>query len=62
MEGLKRDMQKQMTVFLQGATGVEHPAAKRYRLLHTRVQRAVAAYGRAEILIYVRAMAHLSHK
>jgi len=60
-EGLKRDMLKQKTVFLQGTAGAEHPAAKRYRDLHTRFQRSVAAYGRADVLMYVRAMAHLSH-
>ena len=61
LEGLQKDMLKQKTIFLQGATGIHHPAAKRYRSLEERVQRAVAAYGRAEILVYVRAMAHLSH-
>ena len=61
LAGLKSDMQKQKANFLQGATGVEHPAAKRYRKLQERVERAVAAFGRSEILIYLRALAHLSH-
>lgn len=61
LDGLKRDMQKQKTHFLQGATGLAHPSAKRYRKLNERVERAVAAYGRSEILVYLRAIAHLSH-
>jgi hypothetical protein len=61
MEGLKRDMQKQKTLFLQAASGVQHPPAKTYRLLNDRVQRAVASYGRAEILTFVKCIAHLSY-
>ena len=61
LEDLHKDMLKQKTIFMQGATGIQHQAAKRYRALQERVQRAVAVYGRAEILLYVRAMAHLSH-
>jgi hypothetical protein len=61
MSGLKRNMQQQKTMFLQGTTGVENPATKKYRVLNDRVKRAVASYGRAEILIYVRSIAHLSH-
>ena len=54
-------MQKQKAVFLQGAAGVEHPLFKRYRVLNDRVQRAVNAYGRAEILVFLRALAQLTH-
>jgi hypothetical protein len=61
MEGLRKDMQKQKAVFLQGAAGAVHLSAKRYRVLNERVQRAVANYGRAEVLVYLRAIAHLSH-
>ena len=32
-----------------------------YRTLHERVTRAAEAFGRAEILVYLRAMAHLSY-
>ena len=42
-------------------TGLEYPTKKRYRCLQSRVQRCIAAYGRAEILVYIRAIAHLSH-
>ena len=61
MSGLKNDMQRQKSFFLQGVTGVDHPSAKRYRKLNDRVKRAVAAYGRAEILVYLRSVAYLSH-
>jgi hypothetical protein len=54
-------MQKQKTVFLHGLSGLEHPASKRYRELESRVRRAVNAYGRSEILLFLRAMAHLSY-
>lgn len=61
MAGLKDDMTKQNTSFLQGAAGRIQPARKAYRDLQGRVERAVAGYGRAEILVYLRAMAYLSH-
>ena len=61
IEGLKADRQKQKAIFLQGTTGIAIQGARRYRILSSRVQNAVAAYGRAEILTYVRAVAHLSH-
>ena len=34
---------------------------KVYRALNDRVARAVAAYGRAEVLVYLRSIAYLSH-
>ena len=61
MDGIKRDMQQQKTKFLQGATGIDNISSKKYRTLDDRVRRAVAAYGRVEILTYLRAIAHLSH-
>jgi len=51
MSGLKNDVQGQKS-FLQVVTGVDRPSAKRYRTLNHHVKRAVAAYGRAEILVY----------
>jgi hypothetical protein len=54
-------MMKQKASFLQGAAGVVQPTKKVYRILQGRVERAVNGYGRAEILTYLRAMAHLSH-
>ena len=41
-------------------TGVSHPSARKYRALNDRVARAVAAYGRAEVLVYLRLIAYLS--
>jgi hypothetical protein len=61
LAGLQTDMRKNKTMFLQGATGVDHTHAKRYRMLNDRVQRAVAAFGRTEILAFLRSIAHLSH-
>ena len=61
LDGLQRDMVQQKTCFLQGVVGIEHQSACRYRLLQSRVQRAVESFGRAEILLYVRGIAHLSH-
>ena len=37
LDGIKRDISKQKALFLQGVTGVTHPAAKVYRTLHERV-------------------------
>ena len=43
------------------ATAEDKVPSKKYRTLDDRVRRAVAAYGRVEILTYLRAIAHLSH-
>ena len=40
---------------------MDHPSARRYRKLKDCVERAVAAYGHAEILVYLRSAAYLSH-
>ena len=61
MTGLKKDMQMQKTNFLQGTTGMIRPSKKNYQELNERVKRAVATYGRAEILLYLRSIAYLSH-
>ena len=37
------------------------PVCKKYRALNDRVARAVGAYGRAEVLVYLRLIAYLSH-
>ena len=49
------------TPFLQATTGVSHPSAKKYRALNDRVVRAVGAYGRAEMLVYLRSIAYLTN-
>jgi len=61
LDGLKQDMNKQKALLLQGAAGATHPKRKKYRDLTERVSRAVAGYGRTEVLTFLRAMAHLSH-
>lgn len=61
LTGIKQDMNKQKALLLQAATGVVHPPKKMYSKLQKRVEVAVAAYGRTEILVFLRAMAHLSH-
>ena len=60
LDGLHMDCTKQMTTFLQGVAGANHPAEKRYRILHEKVQRAVQTYGQTDVLTYLRAIAHLS--
>ena len=37
------------------------PVCKKYRALNDRVARAVGSYGRAEVLVYLRSIAYLSH-
>ena len=61
LNGVKKDINMQRSVLLQGAAGVVHSAPKRYRCLKERVTRAVARYNKVEILTYLRAMSHLSH-
>ena len=44
---------------MQGVAGMEHPRKKKYRNLNDRVQRTVSAYGQSEVLLCLRAIAHL---
>ena len=60
MRGI-HDMQRQKGLFLQATTGITRPSAKKYGALNDRVTRAVAADRRAEVLVYLRSTAHLSH-
>jgi len=48
---------------MQGVAGLEHRRKKKYRnlILSDRVQRTVSAYGQSEVLLYLRAIDHLSH-
>ena len=62
LDGLSKDQQRQKTMFLQGLSGADQPAPKKYRDLGRRVTNAVQRYASAEVLQYLRAMAHLSHK
>ena len=54
-------IKKQRAIILQGVAGVASSSKKNYRQLNERVRRAAAAYGRAEILLFLRSIAHLSH-
>ena len=60
--GLQSDCALQKATFLQGVTGVEQPASKRYRKLKERVMNAVAAYGQTDIITYLRPLAFLSYQ
>lgn len=61
IEGLEKDCQKHKAAFMQGATGIQEIGVKKYRDLVDRVRRAIAGYGRADVLMYLKAIAHLSH-
>jgi len=61
LRGLEADMAKQKAWYLQASTGLQQVPKKKYRVLGERVLRAVAAYGRADILSFLQSMAHLSH-
>jgi hypothetical protein len=61
VEGLEKDCQKQKAAFMQGATGMQEIGVKKYRDLVGRVRRTVAGYGRTNVVMYLRAIAHLSH-
>jgi len=56
MSGIQRDIQRQKALFLQATTGV-----RKYRALNDRVARAIGAYGRTEVLAYLRSIVYLSH-
>lgn len=61
LDGLHKDSIQQRASFLQGVTGIHHQSQKKYRTLLDRVRRAVATYGNTHVLIYLRAIAHLSY-
>jgi len=61
MTGIQWDIQRQKALFLQATTGVMHPSARKYLSLNARVARPVAVYGRAGVLVCLRAIAYLSH-
>jgi len=64
MSGIQRDIQRQKALFLQATTGVRHRNhwnPQKISSLNDPVAPAVAAYGRAEVLVYLRSIAYLSH-
>lgn len=62
LEGMSKDLQKQKAIFLQGISGVSQQPRKKYRDLNARVGRAVNLYLAANVLQFLRAIAHLSHE
>jgi len=56
-----QDLQQQKARLMQGVAGLEHSRKKKYRILNAPVQRTVCAYGQSDVLLYLRAIAHLSH-
>ena len=61
VSGIQKDMQLQKARFLQATAGVENLGRKKYRKLTERIQRVITGYGQAEILLFLRSIAHLSH-
>jgi hypothetical protein len=61
LKGLNGNMSKQKATFLQSVAGNVHTTRKAYSDLRDRVARAVANYGQTDILLYINALAHLSH-
>jgi len=60
MQGIEKDLQMQRSAFLQGIAGAQPSVPKRYKELKVRVQNTVHHYLSSEILVYLRAIAHLS--
>lgn len=61
LEGLQKDSQMHLASFLQGVAGAQCRQIRRYRELNVKVQNAVSKYGRIDVLIYLRAISHLSY-
>ncbi|KII62716.1 hypothetical protein RF11_12597 [Thelohanellus kitauei] len=61
IEGLIKDSKKQKASYLQSISGVEHPTNKRYNKLKERVLLTTREYGRSNILLYLKAIVHISH-
>ena len=61
IQGIEKDLQMQRAAFLQGIAGTQPSIPKRYKELKLRVQNTVDRYLSSEILVYLRAIAHISH-
>jgi len=61
MKGIEKDVHVQRAAFHQCIAGSQIAFPKRYRELKVRVQNAVDRYMSSEILVYLRAIVHLSH-
>jgi len=62
MKGLEKDIQMQLTAFLQGVSGLQPLAPKCYETPKRRVENAIARYSFSEILVYLPSIAYLSYK
>ena len=60
LTGIQPGVQRQKTLFLQATTGVSHHSTRKYRAQNDRIARAVAAYGRAEVIVYLRSIAFVA--
>jgi len=60
MKGLEKDMQ--LTAFLQGVSGLQPLAPKRYQTLKRPVENAIDRYLFSEILVCLRRIAYFSCK
>jgi len=58
MSGNQCDIQCQKGLFLQHTAGASHPSEKRYQALNDHVTRALTAYGRAEVLVYLHSIVY----
>ncbi|CAK8689672.1 unnamed protein product [Clavelina lepadiformis] len=61
IQGIEKDLQMQRVTFLQGMAGTQPSIPKRYKALKLRVQNTVDRYLSSEILVYLRAVADISH-
>ena len=52
----------QRAAFLQGIAATQRSIRKRYKELKLRLQNTVDRYLSSEILVYLRAIAHISHE
>jgi len=62
MKGLEKDMQMQLTAFLQGVSDLQPLALKRYQTLKRRVENVVAPYSFSEILVCLHSIAYFLYK
>ena len=60
LDGIMKEIATQTVSFLQATAGSQRAPKKKYSQLKERVKRAIDNYGRADRLIFLRVMAHLS--
>ena len=61
LSGIERDCSLNRASYLQAHTGTQRVGKKQYRDLKERVARVTASYGEGDKIVYLRAIAHLSH-